>query len=90
VYQQNSVPIPQECEFSPLNDVYYHQENNKTKQDTMKWKCELCGKVFLTEYYLDKHFSTKHNDTLHVVSALAGIQSCLLSMSVLFSPRTEV
>lgn len=67
IYEHYSVPIPAECEFSPLRDIYYHQENNKTKLDVNQWKCEYCGKVFLSEPYLDLHFNRKHNKTLNLV-----------------------
>lgn len=56
--------MPVKCPFSPLHDMYHFHENNKTKLDTYKWKCELCGKYFLSENYLDKHFDTKHSDSL--------------------------
>jgi hypothetical protein len=68
IYKKYELPIPQDCEYSPLNDVYYHQENNKTRLEQTKWKCELCGKIFLTEHYLDHHFTYKHNDSLHRVN----------------------
>ncbi len=67
IYYRYAMPIPESCKFSPVRDMYYHQENNKTKLDTNKWKCEYCGKIFLEEKYLDAHFSRKHNATLNTV-----------------------
>lgn len=64
IYQKYNLPVPEKCPFSPLHDIYHLQENNKTKLDVYKWKCEICGKYFTSEEYLDKHFSNKHNDSL--------------------------
>ena len=67
IYKRHSLPVPEKCPFSPLHDMYHYQENNKTKLDDNKWKCEICGKYFLSEDYLDNHFDRKHNDTLQKV-----------------------
>jgi hypothetical protein len=68
LYQQYSVPVPEKCPFSPLYDIYHYHENNKTKLDSTKWKCEICGKTFVDEKYLDKHFDSRHNESLQRVS----------------------
>ena len=64
IYQKYSVPVPEKCPFSPLYDIYHYHENNKTKLDSNKWKCEICGKLFLEERYLDQHFDARHNSSL--------------------------
>jgi len=64
IYQKYNLPVPVNCPFSPLHDIYHFHENNKTKLDMYKWKCEICGKHFLSENYLDKHFDFKHANSL--------------------------
>jgi hypothetical protein len=54
-----------------LHDIYHYQENNKTKLDTHKWKCEICGKYFQTESHIDKHFEVKHKESLQNVNYLS-------------------
>lgn len=70
IYQKFSVPVPDKCPFSPLHDIYHFHENNKTKLDTNKWKCEICGKMFVSEKNLDKHFDKRHNSSLQLVLIL--------------------
>ena len=67
VYNKYSLPVPEQCPFSPLHDIYHFQENNKTKLDAYKWKCEICGKHFTSEEYIDKHFEIKHSNSLQKV-----------------------
>ena len=67
MYQKYALPIPEKCPFSPLHDIFHYHENNKTKLDTNKWKCEICGKFFTKENYLDKHFENKHTSSLNLV-----------------------
>lgn len=70
IYHKYSLPVPEQCPFSPLHDIYHFQENNKTKLDTNKWKCEICGKHFSSERYIDKHFEVKHMNSLQNVILL--------------------
>lgn len=67
VYQKYSQPIPESCPFSPIRDIYFFHENNKTKLDVYRWKCELCGKLFVKESDLDNHFDNRHNNSLQSV-----------------------
>ncbi len=67
IYQRYSTPVPEKCPFSPLYDIYHYHENNKTKVDSTRWQCEMCGKVFTEEKYLDRHFDSRHNDSLQRV-----------------------
>ncbi len=64
IYQTFSLPVPDKCPFSPLHDIYHFQENNKTKLDIYKWKCDICGKIFSSEHFLDKHFDNRHTAAL--------------------------
>jgi hypothetical protein len=67
IYQKYGVPVPEKCPFSPLYDIYHYHENNKTKVDSTKWRCEICGKTFTDEKFLDKHFDSRHNNSLQRV-----------------------
>jgi hypothetical protein len=66
IFKKYSQPVPDKCPFSPFHDIYHYQENNKTKLDVNKWKCEMCGKMFQSESYLDNHFNNRHNNTLQI------------------------
>lgn len=92
IYQKYDLPVPDRCPFSPLHDIYHNQENNKSKLDTFKWKCEMCGKFFTSEEYLDKHLERKHNDTLqkHKYSVCLANHCRIFRCDVLMKPISVV
>ena len=54
--------LPSECPLNPRLDMYLAQEKKKVKKSKNEYKCGICGKIFRTEYYLDKHMDLKHGD----------------------------
>lgn len=60
--------LPEICQLHPTNDLYLDQELNKTEVQRLDWKCAYCNKHFRTEFYLDRHMSTRHSDKLKVRS----------------------
>ena len=58
--------LPNYCPFSPHQYIYLYQENNKTELSIGEWRCQHCRKVFVNEFYLDKHMENKHVETLQV------------------------
>lgn len=62
--------LPADCPLNPALDLYEYQEKQKTKlkgsSSKGHWKCEICGKVFRNEMYLDKHMDLKHHDKLNL------------------------
>lgn len=75
IFHKYNLPVPEKCPFSPMHDIYHLHENNKTKVDVYNWKCEICGKHFSSETFLDKHFENKHKDSLQKVPSF----QCFLS-----------
>ena len=62
MFQEHGAAVPVDCPLHEAHDVYGIQEGNKTEEYAARWRCELCGKAFYTEAYLDKHFENKHDD----------------------------
>lgn len=87
LYQKYSQPIPEKCPFSPLRDMYHYHENNKTKLDTYRWKCEICGKLFAKELHLDNHFDNRHINTIQTVNKYIFLMSILILINYL---RTKI
>ena len=63
---------PSTCLLNPKRDMYWHDEHLHTIQYSRGKTyhvCGLCGKKFVSKYYLDLHVDTKHQDdkdvTLH-------------------------
>ena len=52
------------CPFRRSRDIYYDQERHKTEKDARHWTCELCGKSFYSEHYLDAHMERKHAERM--------------------------
>jgi hypothetical protein len=81
LYQKLSLPVPEKCPFSPVHDMYHFQENNKTKLEPNKWKCEMCGKLFISEKHLDNHFENRHNNSLQLVKLFYYIIRLYMTIS---------
>ena len=54
--------------ISGVGSLHYSQEERKKLAElSHKWKCEICGKHFSSERYIDKHFEVKHMNSLQNV-----------------------
>lgn len=51
-----------ECLLAPQNDILRAQEAQKLLMPDGLWKCSLCGKIFRSEHYHDKHLARKHSN----------------------------
>jgi hypothetical protein len=69
------------CPFHPASDMFAAQERHKQKQARRRWKCGYCGKVFVSEAYLDRHMGLRHGSAvpLNATTCLAdfcGVLGC--------------
>lgn len=51
-----------------MRDMYYLQEENVLIDSNDKYRCEICGKAFIGQLYLDMHFDNRHSDYVSKVS----------------------
>lgn len=52
------------CPLQNSRDLYYLQEYHKTYEHHARWTCEVCGKPFYREDFIDRHMERKHSDML--------------------------
>lgn len=57
--------MPQECPFHPLREIFAPQQAAKTQNRRNQWTCNLCGKSFFEEKFLDMHFDARHSSTIN-------------------------
>lgn len=54
------IPLLRDCMFHPMSDVLAAQELSKEKLAASLWMCTLCGKQFISEYFLNMHHVNRH------------------------------
>ena len=64
VFQAKNQEPHIKCPLHSSRDLYSVQEGNKIEEYASKWVCNLCGKAFYAEHYLDLHFDNRHSDKL--------------------------
>ncbi|KXJ24195.1 uncharacterized protein LOC110248842 isoform X1 [Exaiptasia diaphana] len=64
VYEQHNLDPNKACPLHEDHDVFIKQELNRIEEHQSRWRCDVCGKVFYGEQYLDMHFDNKHQDLL--------------------------
>lgn len=57
--------MPLECPFHPLREIFAPQQAAKTQNRRNQWTCNLCGKSFFEEKFLDMHFDARHSSTIN-------------------------
>lgn len=57
--------LPLECPFHPLREIFAPQQAAKTQNRRNQWTCNLCGKSFFEEKFLDMHFDARHNTIIN-------------------------
>ena len=63
--------MPSKCRFHKDRDIFIQIEGNKTNDNGLTTKCEICGKDFYEQYYFYEHAVRKHsNDLLQVMHFL--------------------
>jgi len=74
--------LPHQCPFNPNYNMYKDQEINKTMITRHEWKCEICGKRFRSEFYLDRHMDNRHKSLVQhdggCVGDLCSMLGCKL------------
>ena len=67
LYKSVQAEIPETCILNKERDIYSIQEDQKFMEPSSKWYCNICGKGFITEYFLDLHFTNRHKEYLRQV-----------------------
>lgn len=57
--------LPLECPFHPLREIFAPQQAAKTQNRRNQWTCNLCGKSFFEEKFLDMHFDARHKTVIN-------------------------
>lgn len=57
--------LPLECPFHPLREIFAPQQAAKTQNRRNQWTCNLCGKSFFEEKFLDMHFDARHSSVIN-------------------------
>lgn len=58
----HNIYLQPDCILSREGDILRQQEAVKYQLNSAAWHCEICGKIFKTEYYLDMHLARRHKD----------------------------
>lgn len=90
------VKLPLECPFHPLREIFAPQQAAKTQNRRNQWTCNLCGKSFFEEKFLDMHFDARHSAIINTaedavcLANYCDIMRCkvLLSMDSTFGDST--
>lgn len=64
------------CPFSPHLDILRLQESSKTFLLGGIWQCNICGKMFKSEHYLDMHQARRHADMRYMNGSLCLADLC--------------
>ena len=66
IFNELGLRLNPSCLYSLERDIYAIQENHKVEETGSRWTCNFCGKSFITEFYLDRHFENRHPDSIQV------------------------
>lgn len=55
------IPLSSDCIFRRGSDALAAQEESKEKLSASLWMCTLCGKQFMSEYFLNMHLVNRHS-----------------------------
>ncbi|XP_021355021.1 uncharacterized protein LOC110451372 [Mizuhopecten yessoensis] len=61
-YEEFKMKMPDSCPLSPNRDVYMMQEEKVFIESSSRYKCNVCGKAFISQFYIDMHFDNRHPD----------------------------
>ncbi|XP_055299588.1 uncharacterized protein LOC129567071 isoform X3 [Sitodiplosis mosellana] len=65
ILEKYQVKLPLECPFHPLREIFAPQQAAKTQNRRNQWTCNLCGKSFFEEKFLDMHFDARHSSVIN-------------------------
>lgn len=74
--KKSGIKLHPSCVLSPEKDVLSAQESQKKLLTDGLWQCSLCGKMFKTEHYLDKHLARKHPLFRHEEGRVCFAEMC--------------
>ncbi len=60
---QEGYQFPAGCPLDPRNDRLKFHEENKKRVRHKQFQCQLCGKTFRNESWVDLHMDRRHADT---------------------------
>ncbi|XP_071958219.1 uncharacterized protein [Antedon mediterranea] len=63
-FQTHGYTVPDKCQWNLKHDIYLMQEQNKETDELGRWVCNICGKIFVSEYHIDLHMTNRHQDHL--------------------------
>ncbi|XP_060070256.1 uncharacterized protein LOC132550234 [Ylistrum balloti] len=61
-YEELKTKMPESCPLNPNRDVFMMQEEKVVIESTSRYKCNVCGKAFISQFYIDMHFDNRHPD----------------------------
>lgn len=64
------------CPFHPSQDMYHDHEMHKHSVDATEYKCGYCGKLFVNEFYIDRHMDRHHHNMISVNSTTCLADYC--------------
>lgn len=73
---QLGVQLNPACLFALERDIYKVQEDHKVMESSSRWTCNFCGKSFISEFYLDKHFENRHSDSIQTGDIVCLADNC--------------
>ena len=79
--------LPPACPLRSERDLLAFQEKQKKAVRSNFWRCKLCGKTFVSEFYLDLHFDRKHEDTLSNATDAVCLGDYCLALDCASAPK---
>ncbi|RUS72119.1 hypothetical protein EGW08_020118 [Elysia chlorotica] len=76
VFNELGVKLNPSCPFSLQRDVYALQEDHKVQEGSSRWTCNFCGKSFISEFFLDRHFENRHPDSIQTGDIVCLADAC--------------
>ena len=61
--------LPESCPFSDSRDIFSTHETMKLRLRHSQWKCNICNKEFVSEYYVDLHMDSKHHTHMPIYNS---------------------
>ena len=74
--EEEGLELSADCPLVPTSFLYYEQEQHKSQKRGTDWACSYCGKVFRTEFYLDRHMDNKHADKIPPTALSCAADLC--------------
>ncbi|XP_046843466.1 uncharacterized protein LOC124437547 isoform X2 [Xenia sp. Carnegie-2017] len=64
IFESHGLDTSKECPLSKSRDLYLVQEQHKLFEHSSRWTCNVCGKAFYRQEFLDLHMENKHEELL--------------------------